>query len=229
MPSLDAILRRHQEDPAFHAGSSGVGFGSMTRGYGTGIVNTSPGLAVPCRVCQAEIGKGVQCFAWISKMEKPHWAKKLGPTRSPYHSTGVRWYIHHDCFIESLVSLIEVESVSVSFCGICAVPCEDRVYVKHGKALHRVCPSCAERFPIVCIHCTHRVQAHEASATLTPFEKHTSWDSDPEICHGSVCDTCARDYGLDTVHTRRIAHKSAQREMATTRAAVEEVQGWIRD
>lgn len=229
MPSLDSIIDRHKEDPAILCGRDGVKFGGMSRLAGTGIVNTSPKQAVACRLCQAEISKGQSCFAWISFIERPAWTKRNPPTgRSPMLSSGVRWFVHHECFLGRLENLAAATAVGVGkFCNACNGAADDLIYVRKRSGLMRVCEGCAERYPITCTYCTHRVEATEASATLTPFTRNVKFDRDiEEERHGVVCDGCAHNYNLDTVNTRRTAHRASRREWATIRAAADDVIGW---
>ena len=192
---------------------------------GQGIVNTAPKLTVGCRLCQGEIQKGEKCFAWISHIERPRWAVgRTQPGRSPMLSSGVRWFIHHHCLLGGLENLA---AAVVIRCNSCNGESDELIYVRKRSGLMKVCEDCATRFPITCSYCSHRVEATDASMSLTPFSKSFTWNrEDAETAHGVVCDGCAISYRLDTVNTRRSAHKASRREWATIRAAADDVMEW---
>lgn len=228
MPSLDTLLTRHKEHPALICGREGIQFGQMNRGAGSGIVKASPKVTVPCRMCQAAIGKGVECFAWISHVERPQWAigsNRRSEGRSPMLSSGVRWFVHFECLLDGLENLAAEPKIG---CGYCNQPGE-LTYVRRRQGLLKVCEDCLRRYPIVCCYCTHRVEATEASMSLTPFAKNFFWDKnddDAEKHSGVVCDGCAVSYGLDSVNTRRAAHRASRREWAAIRVAAEDAAEW---
>lgn len=226
MPSFDSLITRHKESPGLVCGRDGLRFDNMTRMFPSGIVNTAPKVTVDCRLCQAEIPKGVQCFAWLSYVERPRWATtRASPGRSPMLSSGVRWFVHHECLLSGLESLAAADAPG---CGLCNKPQETLTFVRRRSGLIKVCDDCLDRFPIVCSHCSHRVEATEASVTLTPFTRSVKWDRDlVEERSGVVCDGCAVSYRLDTVNTRRAAHRASRREWAAIRIAAEDAAEWV--
>lgn len=226
MPSFQTLRDRHKGDPGIFVDIGGISRGDDLISALSGIVVSSPGNAVPCRMCEATIEKGKSCFAWVSRTARA-FTNVSGQTRSPYLSTGVRWFVHFDCLLDNLRDLADSNSVGCAFCGadVDLEPCRRRTRV------YRLCEDCARAFPMTCMVCSLRVSFNESSWSIEPWRRSRdpfgNGDEPVEEREGVVCDGCAESYCIETVNTRRRRHADERRERAEIRQHVADVEGWL--
>lgn len=226
MPSFQTLIERHQGDPGIFVDIGGITRGDHLAPALSGIVVSSPRNAVNCRICDATIVKDQKCFAWVSRTARVF--SQPGATRSPYLSTGVRWFVHFDCLLDGLRDLAESTGTGCAFCGA-DVELET---ARRKTRLYRLCADCLKGFPMTCIVCSLRVSFNESSWTVEPWRvsQDPFGDGEPHVeKEGVVCDGCAESYCIETVNTRRRHNAEERRRRVEIRQHVADVESWLEE
>jgi len=234
VPSFFQLSKRHSGDVGLIATSEGLSINRVEMTMAAGIIGTSPGVSVPCRICGETIVKGERCLAFMARL--PRWWKPTAQ-RSPRNSNAIRWYGHTTCMVDVLTQVAESSAERPCFrCGKDDI--DGAVTVRIKSRTLRYCAACAESFGVKCGMCQFYVRPQDASSVLTAYYDSTfglgkSTDDDDEeevLREGAVCcDKCAESYDIDTVHHRRRKVKAERRANALAQSAARQTAGWVDD